>query len=56
MGAPRPKIKGAVPPRTDVDVSGMDVCAQKAMAALKNKDTRVPRLSAVLEKFSTRRK
>jgi glucose/mannose transport system substrate-binding protein len=41
MFAPETQIafnmkKGSVPVRLDVDVSGMDVCAQKGMAALRN--------------------
>jgi glucose/mannose transport system substrate-binding protein len=36
------KKKGSVPVRLDVDVSTMDVCAQKGMAALKDPDRQIP--------------
>jgi glucose/mannose transport system substrate-binding protein len=36
------KKKGSVPVRLDVDVSGMDVCAQKGMAALKDPARQIP--------------
>ncbi|WP_159715236.1 ABC transporter substrate-binding protein [Geminicoccus flavidas] len=35
-------IKGSVPSRLDVDVSGMDACAQKGAAALKDPARQVP--------------
>ncbi|HEX2529596.1 MAG TPA: ABC transporter substrate-binding protein [Geminicoccus sp.] len=35
-------IKGSVPSRLDVDVSGMDICAQKGAAALKDESRQVP--------------
>ena len=34
--------KGSVPVRLDVDVSSMDVCAQKGMAALQDPDRQIP--------------
>jgi glucose/mannose transport system substrate-binding protein len=36
------KKKGSVPVRLDVDVSGMDVCAQKGMAALRDPARQIP--------------
>ena len=36
------KKKGSVPVRLDVDVSSMDVCAQKGMAALHDPSQQVP--------------
>ena len=34
--------KGSVPVRLDVDVSGMDACAQKGMAELRDPDKQIP--------------
>ena len=42
------KLKGSVPSRTDVDMSGTDACAQSAMTALKKKESRVPRMSMLV--------
>jgi glucose/mannose transport system substrate-binding protein len=47
MMAPQTQIdfnnkKGSVPVRLDVDVSGMDVCAQKGMAALQDEARQIP--------------
>jgi glucose/mannose transport system substrate-binding protein len=36
------KKKGSVPVRLDVDVSSMDVCAQKGMAALRDPARQIP--------------
>ena len=36
------KKKGSVPVRLDVDVSSMDVCAQKGMAALRDPERQIP--------------
>lgn len=38
-------VKGSIPPRSDIDMSGTDICAEKGVAALKSADTNVPRLS-----------
>ena len=37
--------KGSVPVRTDVDVSGMDLCAQKGMAQLRDPAMQVPSIN-----------
>ncbi len=37
--------KGSVPVRTDVDVSGMDLCAQKGMAQLRDPGMQVPSIN-----------
>jgi glucose/mannose transport system substrate-binding protein len=39
--------KGSVPVRLDLDVSGMDVCAQTGMAALQNPDQQVPSINFI---------
>ncbi len=36
------KVKGSVPSRLDVDVSGMDACAQAGAAALRDPKRQVP--------------
>jgi glucose/mannose transport system substrate-binding protein len=36
------KKKGSVPVRLDVDVSSMDICAQKGMAALRDPERQIP--------------
>lgn len=36
------KQKGSVPVRLDVDVSSMDICAQKGMAALRDESRQIP--------------
>lgn len=40
--------KGSIPPRSDVDMSGTDVCAEAGSAALGSPDTTVPRLSMLV--------
>ncbi|MCB1969157.1 MAG: carbohydrate ABC transporter substrate-binding protein [Geminicoccaceae bacterium] len=47
MMEPGPQVafnekKGSIPVLLNVDVSGMDVCAQKAMALLQNSDQQIP--------------
>jgi glucose/mannose transport system substrate-binding protein len=38
-------VKGGIPPRSDVDMSGTDACAEAGTAALASPDTNVPRLT-----------
>jgi glucose/mannose transport system substrate-binding protein len=40
--------KGSIPPRSDVDMTGTDVCAETGSAALKSPDTNVPRLAMLV--------
>ncbi|WP_071799545.1 ABC transporter substrate-binding protein [Natronohydrobacter thiooxidans] len=42
------QIKGSIPPRNDVDMSGTDICAETGSAALRSQDTSVPRLSMLV--------
>lgn len=37
--------KGSIPPRSDVDMTGTDVCAEIGSAALQSQETNVPRLT-----------
>lgn len=39
------KYKGSLPPRLDADVSGLDICAQKGQAVIKNPDNIVPSIN-----------
>ena len=45
--------KGSVPVRTDVDVSGMDVCAQQGMAALRDPARQLPSTSYLISPDET---
>ncbi|MCG8509220.1 MAG: hypothetical protein MI741_08330, partial [Rhodospirillales bacterium] len=38
-------MKGSIPPRSDVDMTGTDACAEIGSAALQSPDTNVPRLT-----------
>ena len=40
--------KGSIPARTDIDVSSMDVCAQKAEAAIKDPAKQLPSTSYLI--------
>jgi glucose/mannose transport system substrate-binding protein len=42
-------LKGSIPMRTDVDVSGLDTCAQAGVAALKNPARLVPSSEALMD-------
>ncbi|MBD0785355.1 carbohydrate ABC transporter substrate-binding protein [Vibrio sp. Y2-5] len=44
-------LKGSIPVRTDVDVSSMDICAQKGAAILKVADRQVPDGSMLMEEY-----
>jgi glucose/mannose transport system substrate-binding protein len=41
-------VKGAIPPRSDVDMSGTDICAEAGSTALKSDKTNVPRLGMLV--------
>ncbi|WP_269581324.1 ABC transporter substrate-binding protein [Roseibium sp. Sym1] len=41
--------KGSIPPRSDVDMTGTDACAETGSAALRSQDTAVPRLSMLVD-------
>ena len=40
--------KGSIPIRTDVDASGMDICAQQGIAAMKDKSRQLPTSTMLL--------
>jgi glucose/mannose transport system substrate-binding protein len=40
--------KGSIPPRSDVDMTGTDICAEAGSAALKSQNTVVPRLAMLV--------
>ena len=42
------QVKGSVPIRNDVDVSGMDACIQLASSTLRNPDNQLPNFAMVL--------
>ncbi|WED26299.1 ABC transporter substrate-binding protein [Vibrio sp. DW001] len=44
-------LKGSIPVRTDIDVSTMDVCAQKGAAILKVTERQVPDGSMLMEEY-----
>ncbi|MFA0442658.1 sugar ABC transporter substrate-binding protein [Vibrio sp. 10N.286.49.C2] len=44
-------LKGSVPVRTDIDVSSMDICAQKGAAILKVADRQIPDGSMLMEEY-----
>lgn len=44
-------LKGSIPVRTDIDVSSMDICAQKGAAILKVSSRQVPDGSMLMEEY-----
>lgn len=44
-------LKGSIPVRTDIDVSSMDICAQKGAAILKVAERQVPDGSMLMEEY-----
>ncbi|MCW8345402.1 ABC transporter substrate-binding protein [Vibrio sp. ZSDZ65] len=44
-------LKGSVPVRTDIDVSSMDICAQKGAAILKVAERQIPDGSMLMEEY-----
>ncbi|GAL34116.1 ABC sugar transporter periplasmic ligand binding protein [Vibrio maritimus] len=44
-------LKGSVPVRTDIDVSNMDICAQKGAAILKVAERQIPDGSMLMEEY-----
>ncbi len=44
-------LKGSIPVRTDVDVSSMDICAQKGVAILKDVERQIPDGSMLMEEY-----
>jgi len=43
------QAKGSIPPRSDVDMTGTDFCAETGSAALQSQETSVPRLSMLVD-------